>query len=207
MQRRLRGEIRVAALLAAALGIFLTVAVTTLRSSAQADAAPRAVDPEALGFSHQTHVTDVGLDCQLCHAYARRSSGGRDAAAVAVRRLPPVRPAGQPGYRTAAGALRRRPAARLAARARSPRPRPVHPQAPRAGRRRLQRLSRRRRSNACRRADRAADDGLVRELPRNAPGANRLPHLPLLTRSARRCPWGGESRTEVSAGRTPTIVG
>ena len=74
MQRRLRGEIRVAALLAAALGIFLTVAVTTLRSSAQANAAPRAVDPEALGFSHQTHVTDVGLDCQLCHAYARRSS-------------------------------------------------------------------------------------------------------------------------------------
>ncbi len=33
-----------------------------------------AIDPSAqpIAFSHAHHVTEVGLDCQLCHAYARR---------------------------------------------------------------------------------------------------------------------------------------
>ena len=73
MQRRMRAEIRVAALLAAALGIFLTAAATTLRSSRQADAARDTAGAAPIGFSHQTHVTGAGLDCQFCHAYARRS--------------------------------------------------------------------------------------------------------------------------------------
>ena len=73
MRRPMHGEMRIAVLVAAALGIFLTAAVTTLRSSARTEEAPAAVEPAPIGFSHQTHVAAAGLDCQLCHAYARRS--------------------------------------------------------------------------------------------------------------------------------------
>jgi hypothetical protein len=32
------------------------------------------VDPTAqpIDFSHEHHVTEIGIDCQFCHAYARR---------------------------------------------------------------------------------------------------------------------------------------
>ena len=73
MRRPLHGEMRVAVLLAAAIGIFLTAAVTTLRSNSQSEAAaPAAAQTAPVGFSHEAHVTVAGLDCQLCHAYARR---------------------------------------------------------------------------------------------------------------------------------------
>ena len=73
MYRPVRGPARVTALLALALAIFVVTAVATLRSSPQAAGLPAAADAEPVAFSHRAHVGAAGLDCQLCHAYARRS--------------------------------------------------------------------------------------------------------------------------------------
>lgn len=73
MHRPVCGRTRVTASLAVALAIFLTAAVATLRSGSQAGAEPAAGGPEPIAFSHETHVGNVRLDCQFCHAYARRS--------------------------------------------------------------------------------------------------------------------------------------
>ena len=35
-------------------------------------AAPLDPDAQPIAFSHSHHVTEVGIDCQFCHAYARR---------------------------------------------------------------------------------------------------------------------------------------
>ena len=85
----------VTASLALALALLLASAAATLRSGSQDDL-PLAADPPgaaaaataaaataaaAVAFDHRVHVTDNGLDCQLCHAYARRGP---------VAGLPPV---------------------------------------------------------------------------------------------------------------------
>ena len=83
--------------LALALVLLLASAAATLRSGAQDDPPaaagsledpPRAADATdatapaaAVTFDHRVHVADNGLDCQFCHAYARRSP---------VAGLPPV---------------------------------------------------------------------------------------------------------------------
>ena len=78
----------VRASLALALAVLLAAAAT-LRSGSQADLPP-AADPSGAGpagaaapvaFDHRVHVANNGLDCQLCHAYARRGP---------VAGLPPV---------------------------------------------------------------------------------------------------------------------
>lgn len=61
-----------AALLAAAAALFLTSAAAVLRSSPQTGGAPDAGAAAPVAFSHETHVAAAGLDCQFCHAYARR---------------------------------------------------------------------------------------------------------------------------------------
>ena len=90
----------VTASLALALALLLASAAATLRSGAQDDLPPAtgsregpppAADPTdvtdaaaataAVAFDHRVHVTDNALDCQLCHAYARRGP---------VAGLPPV---------------------------------------------------------------------------------------------------------------------
>ena len=82
----------VSALLALAVALLLVAAAATLRSGSQ-DEPPRAAgSPDvapaataapaaAVAFDHRVHVADNGLDCQLCHAYARRGP---------VAGLPPV---------------------------------------------------------------------------------------------------------------------
>ena len=79
----------VRASLAVALALLLAAAAATLRSGSQDDLLPAAGPPDAgaaataaaVAFDHRVHVTDNGLDCQLCHAYARRGP---------VAGLPPV---------------------------------------------------------------------------------------------------------------------
>ena len=78
--------VEVRASLAFALALLLVSAAATLRSGSQADPPPAAEPPRpaAAGpvtFDHRVHVTDNGLECQLCHAYARRGP---------VAGLPPV---------------------------------------------------------------------------------------------------------------------
>lgn len=83
----------VTASLAVALALLVASAAATLRSGSQ-DLPPAAEPPgaaaaatapgataAAVAFDHRVHVTDYGLDCQLCHAYARRGP---------VAGLPPV---------------------------------------------------------------------------------------------------------------------
>ena len=79
----------VRASLAFAVALLLVAAAATLRSGSQDDT-PRAAGPPDVGraapaaevaFDHRVHVADNGLDCQLCHAYARRGP---------VAGLPPV---------------------------------------------------------------------------------------------------------------------
>ena len=60
-------------LIAAALLLFLAAAGGTLQSSQPAAGAPPEADTAPITFSHETHVGTAGLDCQFCHAYARRS--------------------------------------------------------------------------------------------------------------------------------------
>ncbi len=57
-----------------ALVLFLgtTVTVAVRLGAQEAAPAPRGRDTQPIAFSHREHVTEVGLDCQLCHAYARR---------------------------------------------------------------------------------------------------------------------------------------
>lgn len=78
-----------AAALAAAFAIFLGTGVLTVFVAQEPDAAGAERAPETAGagsageappdpaaqpiaFSHAHHVAEVGLDCQFCHAYARR---------------------------------------------------------------------------------------------------------------------------------------
>ncbi len=82
----------VRASLAVAVALLLVAAAATLRSGSQ-DEPPRAGGPPdvaaaataapaaAVAFDHRVHVADNGLDCQFCHAYARRGP---------VAGLPPV---------------------------------------------------------------------------------------------------------------------
>ena len=46
----------------------------SLELSGEAVDAAAAADPAAqpIAFSHAHHVTEIGIDCQFCHAYARR---------------------------------------------------------------------------------------------------------------------------------------
>ena len=46
----------------------------SLEPSGEAADAPTAPDPWAqpIAFSHAHHVTEIGIECQFCHAYARR---------------------------------------------------------------------------------------------------------------------------------------
>ena len=70
----------VTAPLAVALALLLASAAATLRSGSQDDTPPAAAPADAapaagaaaVAFDHRVHVADNGLDCQLCHAYARR---------------------------------------------------------------------------------------------------------------------------------------
>lgn len=59
----------------------LTVAILTVTTAVILQVAaqendlahpPHADASQPIVFSHRQHVTDVGLDCQLCHLYARR---------------------------------------------------------------------------------------------------------------------------------------
>lgn len=68
----LRGEWRVRLSIAAALVLLLAAGGVTLRSSQPAGGAPGTGDAAPIAFSHETHVGGAGLDCQFCHAYARR---------------------------------------------------------------------------------------------------------------------------------------
>ena len=54
--------------------VFLTAAAVTLTSAAQDGdtTSPAGPETQPIGFSHRQHVSGAGLDCQLCHAYARR---------------------------------------------------------------------------------------------------------------------------------------
>ncbi len=75
MSQSVAGRTRFRRLLGFALSVFLLAVTVSLRSRVQE--APPAVAPhepplKLITFSHRQHVTDVGLDCQLCHAYARR---------------------------------------------------------------------------------------------------------------------------------------
>ena len=81
----------VRASLALAVALLLVAGAATLRSGSQDDPPPAGEPPDAVAaaaapavpvtFDHRVHVTDNGLDCQLCHAYARRGP---------VAGLPPV---------------------------------------------------------------------------------------------------------------------
>ena len=75
--------------LAAAFTLFLGTGVVTVfmaqepepvdaelssEPSGEVGAAAAPLDPAAqpIAFSHEHHVTEIGIDCQFCHAYARR---------------------------------------------------------------------------------------------------------------------------------------
>lgn len=53
---------------------FVTTVTITLGVGAQDDGTSgvSAAPAQPIAFSHRAHVTQVGIDCQLCHAYARR---------------------------------------------------------------------------------------------------------------------------------------
>jgi hypothetical protein len=64
--------------------LFVAATASTLRGSGQDPQSPGieeqddtttslALSAQPIAFSHRHHVTEVGLDCQLCHVYARRS--------------------------------------------------------------------------------------------------------------------------------------
>ena len=73
--------------------LFAAAATSALRDGGQPSAASTADEPveaivsdvgadaatgtgptdQPIAFSHRHHVTDIGIDCQLCHVYARRS--------------------------------------------------------------------------------------------------------------------------------------
>ncbi len=63
------------ALFGLAVVLFLASVTVTLQSGAQEAEIPGPPDAptsQPVVFSHRLHVTDIGLDCQFCHAYARR---------------------------------------------------------------------------------------------------------------------------------------
>ena len=72
MRLPLHREWRARASITAALLLFLAASNGTLRSSQPAAGAPAAGAAAPIAFSHETHVSTAGLDCQFCHAYARR---------------------------------------------------------------------------------------------------------------------------------------
>ena len=69
-------------LLLVALGVLTSVGALTVFSAQELesdtaeplDVTMATLDPEAqpIAFSHAHHVTEIGIDCQFCHAYARR---------------------------------------------------------------------------------------------------------------------------------------
>lgn len=74
------GPFRVLIGLALALFVGATASVGVRGSAQQAEeAAPVAnetledLTTQPIDFSHHHHVTEIGLDCQVCHVYARRS--------------------------------------------------------------------------------------------------------------------------------------
>ena len=67
-----KGGWRAGAPIAAAALLLLAASGATLRSSQSAGGAPPAADRAPIAFSHETHVNTAALDCQFCHAYARR---------------------------------------------------------------------------------------------------------------------------------------
>jgi hypothetical protein len=54
--------------------VFLSTVAVTLTSESQDDDAVGSMEPgtQPIGFSHRQHVSGAELDCQLCHASARR---------------------------------------------------------------------------------------------------------------------------------------
>ena len=81
MKRFLPGARPIWIVFGLAVAFFLTTTATVvLRVSAQEEGAQEApfqglsADPYAqpIAFSHQHHVTEMEIDCQFCHAYARR---------------------------------------------------------------------------------------------------------------------------------------
>ena len=60
------------ALIGAALVGLLAASGATLQSSQPAGDPPAAGSAAPIAFSHEAHVSGAGLDCQFCHAYARR---------------------------------------------------------------------------------------------------------------------------------------
>lgn len=73
MRRSVSAGIGAAAPITLALAFLLPAAAATLASGSRETAAvgDAPADPP-VAFSHRRHVADVGLDCQFCHAYARR---------------------------------------------------------------------------------------------------------------------------------------
>ncbi len=72
MRLPLQCERRASVLIAAALASLVAASGATLRSSQSASDAPETGGAAPIAFSHETHVAAAGLDCQFCHAYARR---------------------------------------------------------------------------------------------------------------------------------------
>ncbi len=56
-------------LLTVAAATFVVTTAVTLRGGAQE---PAAAPAQPIAFSHRLHVGEVGIECQMCHAYARR---------------------------------------------------------------------------------------------------------------------------------------
>ena len=76
MRRSVPAGIGAAAPIALAFACLLGVAAATLASAPREtpadDGASRGLGAPPAEFSHRRHVADAGLDCQFCHAYARR---------------------------------------------------------------------------------------------------------------------------------------
>ena len=72
MHLPLHREWRATAPLAAALVLLLAASGATLWSNQPAAGPPETGGAAPIAFSHEAHVGAAGLDCQFCHAYARR---------------------------------------------------------------------------------------------------------------------------------------
>ncbi len=81
MRGSLSGSSPIRIFLGLSLASFLAATTVVLWGSSQdgddelaaADAMPVEPDVQPIAFSHAHHVTEIGLDCQMCHVYARRS--------------------------------------------------------------------------------------------------------------------------------------
>ena len=64
---------RIRTLLAVAFIAFVVTATVTLRGTQPSNPGPAPGSPaQPIAFSHRLHVGTVGIECQFCHAYARR---------------------------------------------------------------------------------------------------------------------------------------